>query len=142
MTDLVVFKEAGVDDFEKLWQIVTESWKGQKTRVTRSTLREDLFGKRELKNRDEFFSKEDEAFIEIDLNQAQLPVPFCRAILASIGNELVGYLLFHQAYSPWKRRLAFVDYIYVRADKRKMGKFAIEHRICRCSAAPLDVQLT
>lgn len=120
MRDLV-FKTATIDDFDGLWQLVSESIAGQETRMTYASLREDLFGQRELETSADL-NEFQEPSIELDLGQAQATVPFCQALLAQAGRELVGYLMFHHFYSPWKGRKACINYVYVKPEHRNVGK--------------------
>lgn len=122
MKDLT-YRPATIDNFDKLWQLVEESLSGKETKITRTSLREDLFGARKLEL-GSVATGHEEPSVELDLNldQAQASVPFCQVFLAQMGCQQVGYLMFHQFYSPWKGRKACIDYIYVKQKYRNMGK--------------------
>lgn len=121
MKDLV-FKTATIHDFDRAWDLFEESLSGQKTRLTYSSLRDDLFCQRKLGWDDAPANRCDDPSIEFDLGQAETSVPFCQVILAQVGHDQVGHIMFHQFYSPWKGRKAFIDYIYVKPSYRNMGE--------------------
>lgn len=117
----LVYKLAVADDFDGLWLLVKESLSDAETRITYKTLQRDLFGKVDLDSANNQDRCKD-ASIELDPFQAQQTFPVCAAIIAQSGSELVGYLMFHQFYSPWKSRGVYVDHIYVKPTLRRKGK--------------------
>lgn len=119
-----VYKLAMADDLDKLWPLVRESLSGTRTRLTLETLRRDLFDEIDLDPEIAADQPEDPS-IEFNPLQAKQKVPVCHAITAQIDDELVGYLIFHQFYSPWRGRGVLVDQIYVKPALRGRGKSSV-----------------
>ena len=120
------FKLATSEDFDEFWDLFVESLEGNETQITRANLRQDLFGQEvpELAGLPEELSG---PAIKLDLSRARSSAPVCQVMLARLGDSQVGFMMFHNFYSPWKGRKAYIDQVYVKPKHRNTGEFESSH---------------
>lgn len=113
-----IFRDSRIEDVGELYQMLVESTCGL-TKLTEDRLKEDLF------NINPYASVEvlaDDLELEFDINQLQSNKPVARAVVAEVEGAIVGYLIFHNHYTPWKGFTAFIDDIFTRPDMRRKGE--------------------
>ena len=113
-----IIRKATKNDSDELYDLIIEST-GAKTSLTRENFRKDLAGVYGLAEND---TTQDQSSLGIDKDLWVLNCSVCQAYLAIVDDQVIGYVLFHYFYSPWKSRLAFIDDIYVRPSYRRRGK--------------------
>lgn len=110
-------RKATSNDADELYDLIVEST-GAKTSLSRENFKKYLAG---VYNDTEEDSNQIKS-IDIVKDRLAPNCPVCQAYVAKARDQLIGYVLFHYYYTPWRGRLAFVDNIYVKKSFRRRGK--------------------